>query len=101
MRVIYDMFRTNIRKAFTPGKHLTIDETLYSYRGHCSHRQYIKSKPAKYGLKYNNIVDTQTAYLLDTNPYLGKSNQSDKNANNLGQKIVESLAENFYGTKRF
>lgn len=101
MRVIYDMFRTNIRKAFNPGKHLTIDETLYSYRGHCSHRQYIKSKPAKYGLKYNNIVDTQTAYLLDTNPYLGKSNQSDKNANNLGQKIVESLAENFYGTKRF
>jgi hypothetical protein len=28
MRVIYDMFRTNIRKAFNPGKHLTIDETL-------------------------------------------------------------------------
>jgi hypothetical protein len=101
MRIFYNIFRSNIRAAFTLGKHMTIDETLYAYRGHCSHRQFIKSKPAKYGLKYNNIVDTKTAYLLDSNPYLGRSNPLDKNANNLGQKIVESLSEFYYETNRY
>ena len=57
MLYIYDLFRKHIQAALTPDKHLTIDETLYGFRGHCSHRQFIKSKPAKYGIKYNNIVD--------------------------------------------
>ena len=98
MRIFYDNFRKNIRAALTPGLHLTIDETLFSFQGRCAHRQYIKSKPAKYGLKYNNIVDTSTAYLLDTLPYLGKS--TDKNETNLGQKLVEALSEFYYETNR-
>ena len=86
------MFRQNIRSAYTPGAYLCIDETLYSYRGRCSHRQYMLKKPAKYGLKFNNIVCCESAYLLDTIPYLGKSNEDDPNAKNLGQKLVESLS---------
>ena len=100
MNTFYDIFRKNIRAALIPGKNLTIDETLFSFRGRCSHRQYIKSKPARYGLKYNNIVDTTTAYLLDSLPYLGKSNEEDKNQTNLGQKMVESLSEFYYGSNR-
>ena len=57
-------------------------------------------KPAKYGLKYNSIVCVDYAYLLDTLPYLGKSSENEPNAKNLGQKLVESLSENYFGTKR-
>ena len=100
IRVIFELFRQNIRTAYTPGGHLCIDETLYSYRGRCSHRQYMPKKPAKYGLKFNNIVCCKSAYLLDTVPYLGKSNEDDPNAKNLGQKIVESLSEFYFGSNR-
>ena len=63
MNTFYDIFRKNIRAVFIPGKNLTIDENVFSFRGRCSHRQYIKSKPTRYGLKYNNIIDTNTANL--------------------------------------
>ena len=98
---IFSMFRENIRFAYDPVPHLCIDETLYSYRGNCSHRQYMPKKPAKYGLKFNSITCTAYAYLLETLPYLGKSNENDNNAKNLGQKLVESLSEFYYGTKRY
>ena len=100
MRFIYDLFGNHIRAALTPGRHLAIDETLYAFRAHCAHRQFKKTKPARNGQKYNNIVDVETTYLLDTNPYLGKSNALNKNETNVGQKCVESLSEFFYGTKR-
>ena len=100
IRAIFDIFRQKLRSAYTPGLHLCIEETLYSFRGRCSHRQYMPKKPAKYGLKFNNIVCCKSAYLLDTIPYLGKSNEEDPNAKNLGQKLVESLSEFYNGSKR-
>ena len=42
----------------------------------------------------------KSSYLLDIIPYLGKSDQDSKNAKILGQQIVESLAKDFYGSKR-
>ena len=86
------MFRQKIRSAYTFGAYLCIDETLDSYRGRCSHMQYMPKKPAQYGFKFNNIVCCESAYLLDTIPYLGKSNEDDPNAKNLEQNLVESLS---------
>jgi hypothetical protein len=48
-------------------------------------------KPAKYGLKYNCIVDVATSYLLDSNIYTGKSSIEAKNETNVVEKIVLKL----------
>ena len=48
------------------------------------------NKPAKYGLKYFNIVDVSTAYLIDTMPYLGKSSEDDKKTKETGIKKQKS-----------
>lgn len=68
---IFDQFNFNIKSAFKPYKRLCIDETLYACRCRCSIIQYIPSKPACYGLKYNCLVDVATSYLLETKIYLG------------------------------
>ena len=34
-----------------------VDEKLYPYRGKIEIKQYIPSKPAKYGLLYRNLYD--------------------------------------------
>ena len=47
-------------------------------------------KPSKYGIKFNNIVDVRTSYLLYTQIYLGKSNSTDKKAINLAEKVLNS-----------
>jgi hypothetical protein len=40
-----------------PSYYLCIDETLYAFRGICGFRQYIPSKPARYGIKFWCLVD--------------------------------------------
>jgi hypothetical protein len=42
---------------------LCIDETLYSFRGCCSFRQFIPSKPARYRIKYWCLVDVRNGKL--------------------------------------
>ena len=58
------------------------------------------NKPSKYGLKYFNIVDLETSYLLDSIPYVGKSSENENNTPECGRKMVENLACRFYGTNR-
>ena len=72
MRTIFDMFKSNCVNGLTPGSNLCIDEQLYSFRGRCAFKQYIPSKPAKYGIKFWAIIDSDSGYLLDTDVYLGK-----------------------------
>ena len=71
MNEIFDHFKLNLKKCIEPGSRVCIDEQLYAYRGRCPFKQYIPSKPAKYGIKYWSLVDVQSGVLIDTNIYLG------------------------------
>lgn len=68
---VFEIFKDNLRNGSVPGSKTCIDEQLYSYRGRCQFKQYIPSKPAKYGIKYWSFVDVESGYLIDTNVYLG------------------------------
>jgi len=55
------------------------------------------SKPAKYGIKFWSVVDTQTKYLLKSYFYQGKSDQTTPKAVKLGENVVQKLVEPYYG----
>lgn len=57
---LWDMWCSLHRKMFILGRDVCIDEQLVSFRGRCSFRQYIPSKPAKYGLKTWTLCDAAT-----------------------------------------
>ena len=50
-----------MRDAYTPGPHMTVDEQLVCFRGRCPFRQYIPSKPGKYGIKVGAICEANTS----------------------------------------
>ena len=50
-RDIWTMFVAKLPKYYIPGTDLCVDEQLVAFRGRCGFRQYIPSKPAKYGKK--------------------------------------------------
>ena len=51
IRDVFDAWVTTLSKSFIPYDNVTIDEQLVAFRGRCTFRMYMKSKPAKYGLK--------------------------------------------------
>lgn len=60
----------------------------------------MKSKPAKYGIKYWCLVDVTTRYLLTVDIYLGKNSSNDKKETQVGMKAVLKLGEPYFQTKR-
>ena len=54
-RHIWELFLTRCRMTFIPSECVTIDEQLVPFRGRCKFKQYMPSKPAKYGIKIRVI----------------------------------------------
>lgn len=64
IRELWDQFIRNCEFYYEPSNDTTVDEQLLSFRGRCSFRMYIKSKPDKYGLKIIALNDADTFYLV-------------------------------------
>lgn len=91
IRDIFNIFVENCKKSYQPNINLTVDEQLVSFRGRCSFRVYMKSKPVRYGIKIWALSDSENAYSLNLQVYLGKTgNTAEKNQ---GQRVVMDLVE--------
>ncbi|XP_067122083.1 piggyBac transposable element-derived protein 4-like [Centruroides vittatus] len=62
VRTFLDVFTNNCIKNYNVSEYCTVDEKLEGFRGRCGFRQYIPSKPNKYGIKIFLLVDSKTFY---------------------------------------
>lgn len=72
IRELFDEVNSAYPKYYSPSAFVTIDEKLEAFRGRCAFRQYIPSKPNKYGLKVNALTDAENFYTLTMEVYVGK-----------------------------
>lgn len=86
-------------KSILPGENLTVDEQLIPYRGRCPFKQYIPSKPDKYGMKMFWLCDAATGYPLKGIPYLGKMRNSNLSVG-VAHTIVRELCARYERTYR-
>lgn len=98
IREIWNIFINNCKSNFKPGKNVTINEQLLSFRGRCAFRVYIKNKPDKYGLKIVVINDSETAYLIDGIPYTGRVTVEPNE--DIPGYYVRKLSESISGSNR-
>ncbi|XP_012224550.2 piggyBac transposable element-derived protein 4, partial [Linepithema humile] len=70
---LWNSFINNCQQYYKPHNNCTVDEQLLGFRGRCSFRMYIKSKPDKYGLKIISLNDASTSYMYNAMPYVGKT----------------------------
>lgn len=91
IRELFDTFVENCRTTYSPGEYLTIDEMLVAFRGRCKFRQYIPSKPAKYGIKIIALVDATNFYILNLEIYPGKQPAGPFTASNKPFDVVNRI----------
>ena len=72
IRDLVDLVVKNFLKAYNPGANVCLDERLSPFRGRCSFKMYIPSKPAKYGIKVWMLVDCDSNYVYNFQIYVGK-----------------------------
>jgi hypothetical protein len=102
VRDLWIMFLAQLRICYTPGGSLTVDEQLIPTRGRCNFRQYIPSKPGKYGLKIFWCCDSETAYPLNGEVYLGRQPEAANATRNTNRvcNLVKRLVNPWINTGR-
>ncbi|XP_047531408.1 piggyBac transposable element-derived protein 4-like [Vanessa atalanta] len=100
-----NLFVENSQKNYNPGANMTIDEMLIAFRGRCKFKMYMPSKPAKYGLKMQCLVDSKTFYVYNTYLYTGKDSDghtlnSEERKASIPTQAVIRLCKPIYGSNR-
>jgi hypothetical protein len=99
IRDLWEMFQASLPRAYKPGSDVTVDEQLVVSRGRFSFRQYIPSKPGKYGIKIFWACDSRTSYPLKGEVYVGRQPGAAANANNVSD-LVKRLVRPWQNTGR-
>ena len=99
IRDVWTMFVSTLRIYYIPGTDLTVDEQLVPFRGRCPFRQYIPSKPAKYGIKVWWCCDSATSYPLNAEVYLGRQ-PNEVRDHDQGARVVKTLVSPWYKSGR-
>lgn len=71
IRDLFEQFNSRLRLFYVASPNLTIDEQLLEFHGRVKFRQYIKSKPGKFGIKIIWLCDAETFYCLNGVVYIG------------------------------
>lgn len=100
IREIFDNFANNCQTNYSISQYATIDEMLLGFRGRCSFRQYIPSKPSKYGLKMYALVDSRMFYTSYLEVYLGNQPEGPYKVNNSPSSVVERMCQYIKGSNR-
>ena len=86
---LWEKFIKACQKNYTASPYVTIDESLLAFRGKCSFKVCITSKPGKYGIKVWSMVDVSNAYLMNAQIYKGKL--SDGPERHQTKRVVKDL----------
>ncbi|XP_047106979.1 piggyBac transposable element-derived protein 4-like [Schistocerca piceifrons] len=96
IRSIWEKWVEVLPKLYNPGENVTVDEQLVAFRGRCPFKQYIPSKPAKYGIKIWTMCDSKTSYVLKAQIYTGKVSGAAPERNQ-GMRVVSDLTSELRG----
>lgn len=83
-------------EAFTPSQQIAIDESVITYKGRVSFRQYLKGKPNPWGIKAFVLADSNTGYLNRVRIYYGKETQLLESSLPHTVRVVMTLVEPFH-----
>ncbi|KAI2647909.1 PiggyBac transposable element-derived protein 4 [Labeo rohita] len=96
IRNIWEKWVERLPLMYNPGLNVTVDECLVAFRGRCSFKQYIPSKPAKYGIKIWAACDAKTNYCWNMQVYTGKPAGAQPERN-LGKRVVMEMTHGLQG----
>ena len=100
VRDIFDTFVNNCQKSYSISEYATVDKMLAAFRERCGFRQYIPSKPDKYGIKLFALVDAKSFFTSNLEVYVGTQSDGPYKVSNSPVDVVEQLCNGIFGTGR-
>ena len=99
VRDMFENFNANLRRQYVPSPYLTIDEQLLEFHGRIRFKQYINTKPGKFGIEILWLCCAETFYMLNGVVYIGKGTVTS-NQNLTTRAVSMHLMQPFLNTGR-
>ncbi|XP_067253162.1 piggyBac transposable element-derived protein 4-like [Chanodichthys erythropterus] len=96
VRDIWEKWVERLPFMYNPGPNVTVDECLVPFRGRCPFKQYMPSKPSKYGIKIWAACDSRSSYAWNMQIYTGKA-ADRKPEKNQGMRVVLDMTSGLQG----
>ncbi|XP_056117511.1 piggyBac transposable element-derived protein 4-like isoform X1 [Rhinichthys klamathensis goyatoka] len=96
VRDIWEKWVQRLPLLYNPGPSITVDECLVPFRGRCPFKQYMPSKPSKYGIKIWAACDSSSSYAWNMQIYTGKA-ADRKPEKNQGMRVVLDMTSGLQG----
>ena len=103
VRKTTDHFLLRLREFVTAPEYLTVDEQLLEFHGRVKFRQYIASKPGKFGIKIYWISSSGGEYVFNGLVYIGAGSINDsfvRDSAGHGEAVVKQLIDPFLDNGR-
>jgi Transposase IS4 len=88
----------NFLKIITPGEALCLDESLLKFHGRLKFKQCIRTKRARFGIKFFMLADCSTKFIISILPYQGKNTKLTASVKEFGSggATVVTMLRDFY-----
>ena len=73
VRPMLDLVNEKFALVYKPKQNLSVDEAMVAFKGRHSFKQYLPSKPTKWGFKVWVIAESDSGYVLKLDVYTGKT----------------------------
>ena len=90
-----DMFTEACKIVFYPKRDLAVDESMMPWKGRVAFKQFIPSKPTKYGIKMYFCCEAGTGYISCLKMYSGKQGEHAEREHS--ENVVRYLTSDFHG----
>ena len=101
IRSVVDTFNDKMLETYTPGPYLTIDEMLVEFHGRVGFKQFIPTKPGKFGIKVFWVVDAENTIPLKCIVFTGSQTLPESERDKpFSYAITKELMKPFAGKGR-
>lgn len=96
IKPLLELLFPNLEKAYNLHKNISIDECMIPWRGRLSFRQFIASKPIRFGIKVWVLADSESKYIYRQQLYIGR-NPGERAEAGLATRVVKELCTGLEG----
>ena len=98
LRWYIDTLIVNFKYTYTPDENVTVDESMIKFKGRLRFRQYLPSKPIKWGIKAWALCESSTGYLWNFQIYTGRAERQQQHEHGLSYRVVMDLSTDLHGS---
>ena len=94
IRALLDIVEPTYAQYYSPGRELSVDESMIKFKGRVFFKQYMPAKPTKWGVKQFVVSDAKTGFALRHMIYTGKE-CFQRDSSPLSEQVVLELLQGY------